>query len=261
MARIRADRRLARWFDAVVVSCEVGVAKPDLFLPAMLCNDDLYRAQVEGLRDRVEPMTLTVAEATMADAAKAVLHQTPPHFLLVGTSYGGSLALKVMALAPSRVRGLWLMGCNPGPHTDPAAARLRNDRVQRGEFDSVVEELASTITYERGPHAVSAASRFRRMARQAGPTVFSRQNTALLGRLDRRAVLARIACPTLLVWGREDRFAALQQGAEMEARIPGARLAVLDSCGHLPTLEQPDVTTDVAREWLSTISMKASGGP
>jgi len=29
MARIRADRPLERWFDVVIVSCEVGVAKPD----------------------------------------------------------------------------------------------------------------------------------------------------------------------------------------------------------------------------------------
>jgi putative hydrolase of the HAD superfamily len=29
MARIRAERALERWFDVVVVSCEVGVAKPD----------------------------------------------------------------------------------------------------------------------------------------------------------------------------------------------------------------------------------------
>jgi len=29
MARIGADRRLERWFDVVIVSCEVGAAKPD----------------------------------------------------------------------------------------------------------------------------------------------------------------------------------------------------------------------------------------
>src|SRR2546427_4548976 len=39
MARIRAERPVERWFDVVVVSCEVGVAKPDptcavLYLPA-----------------------------------------------------------------------------------------------------------------------------------------------------------------------------------------------------------------------------------
>jgi len=29
MARIRAERHLERWFDVVVVSCEVGAAKPN----------------------------------------------------------------------------------------------------------------------------------------------------------------------------------------------------------------------------------------
>jgi len=221
-----------------------------VLLPAMLCNDDLYRPQIEGLRDVVEPMTLTVAEETMTEAAAEVLRAAPEHFLLAGTSYGGSLALEVAALAPSRVLGLWLMGCNPGPHIDPAAARRRNDRVQSGEFESVVEELASTITYERGPHGVSAANSFRRMAGQAGPNVFVRQNTSLLGRRDRRQDLPRIACPTLLVWGREDRLAAPQHGAEMGGLIPDARLVVLDACGHLPTLEQPDATVALARNWL-----------
>src|SRR5882724_5811311 len=188
-----------------------------VFLPAMLCNDELYHSQTEALRDLVEPMVLTVAEATIADAATTVLRQAPPHFLLAGTSYGGSLALEVITREPSRVVGLWLMGCNPGPHSDPTAARLRNDRVQRGEFDTIVEELAATIAYEGGPHAVEATSSFRHMARLAGPEVFLRQNTALLGRLDRRADLVRIACPTLLVWGREDRFAAVKHGAEIGA--------------------------------------------
>jgi hypothetical protein len=41
-----------------------------VFLPAMVCNDDLY--QIERLRDLVEPMTLTVAEGAMAEAAAEV---------------------------------------------------------------------------------------------------------------------------------------------------------------------------------------------
>ena len=200
-----------------------------VFLPAMLCNDELYRPQIKGLRDVVEPMTLTVAEATMAEAATAVLRQAPPYFLLAGTSYGASLALEVVARAPSRVVGLWLMGCNPGPHNDPTAARLRNDRVQRGEFNSIVEELAATIAYQGGPHALEATSCFRRMARLAGPEVFLRQNRALLNRLDRRADLVRIGCPTLLVWGREDRFATVQHGAEM-----GGRFRENPQIDHLP---------------------------
>ena len=56
-----------------------------VFLPAMLCDDELYRPQIEGLRDLVEPVSLTVAEPSMAEAANAVLRQAPSRFLLAGT--------------------------------------------------------------------------------------------------------------------------------------------------------------------------------
>lgn len=226
-----------------------------VLLPAMLCNEDLYRPQIEGLRDLVEPVTLTVAAASMTDAVNEVLQQAPPHFLLAGTSYGGSLALEVVAKAPARVVGLWLMGCHPGPHSDPTRALLRNDRVRRGEFNTVVDELAATIAYEGGPHAVAATSSFRRMAQRAGPEVFLSQNTTLLRRPDPRADLERIACPTLLVWGREDRLSDVQHGIQMSRLIPGARLVVLEECGHLPTLEQPEATVTLVREWIGSINL------
>jgi pimeloyl-ACP methyl ester carboxylesterase len=72
----------------------------------MLWDDELYHPQIEGLRDLVEPVAPTVAAPTMAEAATAVLRQAPPRFLLAGTSYGGSLALEVVARAPSRVVGM-----------------------------------------------------------------------------------------------------------------------------------------------------------
>ena len=229
-----------------------------VFLPAMLCDEELYRPQLEGLRDLIDPLVLTVAEATIAEAAVTVLREAPPRFLIAGTSYGGNLALEVVIRAPARVGGLWLMGCNPGPASDPIAARKRNDRVQRGEFDAVVDELAATIVYEHGPHATDVANSFRRMARLAGQTVFLRQNASLLGRADRRSNLAQITCPTLIVWGRKDRLARVEHGAEMAAEIPRGQLIVLDDCGHLPTLEQPDATVAVAREWLGLLGAMGS---
>jgi putative hydrolase of the HAD superfamily len=55
MARIRADRRLERWFDVVVVSCEVGASKPD---PAIfeMCLSQLGVAPRRALfvDDRIE---------------------------------------------------------------------------------------------------------------------------------------------------------------------------------------------------------------
>src|SRR5438445_7537598 len=135
-----------------------------VFLPAMLCEEELYRPQIEGLRDLVKPVALTVAEPTMAEAANMVLRQAPRRFLLGGTSYGGSLALEVVAKAPSRVLGLWLMGCSPGPHSAPATARPAaigspvTRRVWRSSGDRLIDHKRV------GGHAVR-----RRTLRSNGP--------------------------------------------------------------------------------------------
>ena len=74
---------------------------PIVLRPAMLCDEELYHPQIQGLRGLVEPVPLTVAESSMAEAAAVVLRQAPPRFLLAGTSYRGNLALEVVATALS----------------------------------------------------------------------------------------------------------------------------------------------------------------
>src|SRR2546430_11636389 len=149
-----------------------------VFLPAMLCDEDLYRSQIERLRDLVEPLLLVVAEPSMPAAAATVLRHAPERFFLAGTSYGGSLALEVAATAPARVAGLWLMGCDPGPYRQTVERGL-NARVQAGEFDAVVDELAKAAVYRGGPHALPPMGAFRAMARRAAPRPRLRPSTAL----------------------------------------------------------------------------------
>ena len=225
-----------------------------VLLPAMLCDEELYRFQIEAVRDLVEPLPLVVAEASMAEAAAAVMRRAPTRFLLAGTSYGANLALEVAARAPARVTGLWLMGCNPGPDDDPVGGRRLTERVRAGEFDAVVEELAERVVYARGPNAEVARSAFQGMARRLGVGVFERQSASLFGRPDRRDDLRRTSCPTLLLWGRDDALSPVTHGTMMAARITRSRLVVLDRCGHLPTLEQPELVTAALRDWLGEVS-------
>src|SRR2546421_1803167 len=88
------------------------------------------------------------------------------------------------------------------------------------------------------------------MARRLGDGVFERQSASLLGRADRRDDLRRTSCPTLLLWGRDDTLSPVTHGTMMAARITRARLVVLDDCGHLPTLEHPELVTAALRDWL-----------
>ena len=55
MARIRAERHLERWFDVVVVSCEVGAAKPDPVIFEMcLSRLGMTPRQALFVDDRIE---------------------------------------------------------------------------------------------------------------------------------------------------------------------------------------------------------------
>jgi pimeloyl-ACP methyl ester carboxylesterase len=223
---------------------------PLVLLPALLCDAELYRAQAVALADLVDPLNIPVSGSTLAESAQAVLRQAPPRFALAGTSAGGSLALEIVASAPTRVAGLWLMGANPGASADPAGGRRLNERVRAGEFAAVVDDLAARLIYANGPRAAEATETFRRMAYRAGPEVFVRDNAALIAREDRWSALGRLAVPTLLLWGRHDQFASVERASEIAARVPSARLLVLEDCGHLPTLEQPDASVRAARDWL-----------
>jgi pimeloyl-ACP methyl ester carboxylesterase len=223
---------------------------PLVMLPAMLCDADLYRAQIESLG---QPLILPQAETTLDDAARSVLGQAPPRFALAGTSAGGNLALEIVAQAPERVAGLWLMGSNPGCSADPDGARRQNERVRAGELDTVIEELAARAVHVPGPRGKEAAATFRRMAQRTGPERFVRQNEAMIGRADRWGALDALRVPTLLLWGRYDQFSSVERAQEIAAGVASARLIVLDDCGHLPTLEHPEASTRAAREWLSAV--------
>jgi pimeloyl-ACP methyl ester carboxylesterase len=51
--------------------------------------------------------------------------------------------------------------------------------------------------------------------------------------------LGDIRCPTLLVWGREDRLVNVRYASRLVEAIPGARCVLLDDTGHMAMLERP----------------------
>ena len=71
-----------------------------------------------------------------------------------------------------------------------------------------------------------------------------------MSRADFRPALREIACPTLVLCGRQDAITPLAFHEEIAAGIRGARLVVLENCGHLATLEKPDEVNAALRAWL-----------
>jgi pimeloyl-ACP methyl ester carboxylesterase len=65
------------------------------------------------------------------------------------------------------------------------------------------------------------------------------------------ALIARVQCPTLIVWGKEDEIIPLAHAADFHRDIKNSTVCLLDSCGHCPMMEQPKETEAVVRKFFS----------
>lgn len=72
--------------------------------------------------------------------------------------------------------------------------------------------------------------------------------------------LPRVTNPALIVWGREDRIVPVVCGEQYRRLLLNATLSVLERCGHLPPLEQPDAFARLVLDFLSAPPL-AAGGP
>jgi len=62
--------------------------------------------------------------------------------------------------------------------------------------------------------------------------------------------LARIATPTLVVWGARDHLVPARLAETWRDTIPGARLVVLPHAAHVPMIESPTAFADAVLEFL-----------
>jgi len=227
-----------------------------VLLPGLLNDGRLWSAQIEGLSDHAH---CTVGVLTGSDSitslAKSVLDLAPSRrFALAGLSMGGYVALEIMRQAPERITALALLDTSARPDT-PEATEGRHALMARAEtdFPGVIDTLRQRLMTPEHSQAETSGGVFATMAADLGPSVFQQQQRAIMNRIDSRPFLPRITCPTLVLCGREDLVTPVAVHQEMAEAIPDAHEAVVEDCGHLSTLEQPQHVLNLLIGWLSRI--------
>lgn len=223
-----------------------------LLLPGLLCDARLWRDPLALLGESVSAQ---VADLTLDDTLQAMARRTlaaaPPRFALAGLSMGGYVALEILRQAPERVTRLALFDTSARPDSPEAARRRRALMAlsRTGQFRGVTPRLLPSLLH---PEAVEGplGHEVRAMADRVGHEAFLRQQLAILHRPDSRPMLSGITVPTLVAVGEQDILTPPELSEEMAAAIPGARLARIPRSGHLPTMEQPQHSAALMREWL-----------
>ena len=157
---------------------------------------------------------------------------------MAGHSLGTIICQHFAAEHPDQVASLALVG--PFPEPPEAARGALRDRAakalmegMRGIADAIVAAGTADDTKVNQP---AAAAFVRESVMAQLPEGYARNCEALADA--RSADLGRIACPTLLITGDQDRTAPPDVGRAMASAIKGAELQVLTACGHWATVER-----------------------
>jgi pimeloyl-ACP methyl ester carboxylesterase len=172
--------------------------------------------------------------------------------VLVGNSLGGCAALRaaedpelpiagIVAIAPA---GLDMAGWFPLVEGTPLVRFVLRAPVPLPEM--IVREAVGrayrTLAFARPGQAdgevVSAFTRHVRSRRDVIRVLATGRR--LLPEIREPFELGRISCPVLLVWGDQDRMVHASGAERVLREVAGARLEVIERCGHCPQLEAPE---------------------
>jgi 4,5:9,10-diseco-3-hydroxy-5,9,17-trioxoandrosta-1(10),2-diene-4-oate hydrolase len=173
---------------------------------------------------------------------------------LIGNSMGGGTAAKFAIDYPDRVDRLVLMGASghgpsafmPTPNESIRQMIRYYDDPSPGRMRAIIEALVSD------PSQVTEELVQARYQSSVDPEIVELQRSNRPPRSEDLATeLARIKAPTLLIWGREERFSTLEHALLFLRRIPRADLIILAECGHWVQWERPDEFNRLVLDFLS----------
>jgi len=163
--------------------------------------------------------------------------------ILLGHSMGGMVAQEVVARRPELVSKLVLCGTSPsfGKPEGDWQRQFIEQRTAPLDAGKSMADLAEVLVPQMvGPGSLPEGVRLATHCMGQVPASTYRRALEALVTFDRRANLAQIAVPTLLVAGEHDRNAPPAVMKKMAQAISGSTYIEMRGIGHLQNLEAPD---------------------
>ena len=220
-----------------------------------------YDQRGTGKSTHMQPGASQEMPAQVADLEAVRAHFKFQTVNLVGDSYGGFLAMAYAVAHPDRVHKLILSDSPPAafkdmvhllPQTFPdieeedAALEKKLGNTDAAAQQGLINHFRMIFYSQEMMHKYLANVGDIGYAPGVGAAVGDSASN-----MDMNAELPKFKFPTLIITGRYDMNVAPLNAWRMYKAIPGAKLAIFEKSGHLPSYEEPDKYVQVVDEFLS----------
>lgn len=227
--------------------------EPLVLIPPMLCDARVFAPQINDLSLEYPVMFAPITSGErIEEIASNILSWAPAKFALAGMSMGGAIALEMLRRAPERITRIALISTSAQGET-PQAASAREPLIvaaRSGRFGDVIHKELDPAWLADGPDRVRISTLMTAMGHAIGAEAYVRQARAMQRRKDQQSTLRMVKQPTLVMCGAEDSLLPPRRHEFLAELVPYTKLEIVPGAGHLPTLEQPEITTHVLRTWM-----------
>jgi len=256
LSRLQQNVQIERVFGQRMAFYEAGVQfrgkEPTIILvPHLGWDAHMYAPNLPALAARyhviaIDPIGFGLPDKPLVDYRMDTWSDTIAEFarrrgltriVVGGIAMGGALGVQTALDYPNFVAGIIVAGSNSGPgdhkgavprtgQYSPSLSGVRSYFIDHFYDDSRVSDELVRERLEFRLRTNDGYAMQRHLANHRPP--YTTQE------------LARIKVPALLPWCREDTITPLLWGEDFAHALPRGTLAVLNECGHLSNIEQPD---------------------
>lgn len=225
-----------------------------VLIPGVGGDDALWQHQIKYLKELVNIQVIIAdRHPSRQDMVAYVLKQTPQHFILAGHSLGGWLSQAIAAYAPQRVTKLILI--DTWARADKkfcAGLQESYNRIQAGKREEVLLEHRHHIVHPDRLQDNKLLTTIEQMQLRMPAEKYCLQTKAMIDDYESLPLLKKIDAETLVIHGNQDPLFSLEEHQIITRNIAGAKLAIIEDCGHVSPLEQPQAVTALMRLWIET---------
>lgn len=217
-----------------------------VLIPGAACDKAVWKHQMDILSSLCHIHVPELSYCNNLDEMVAEsINNLPEQFLLAGHSLGGCIALEIMRKASHRVNKLCLLSTSASAD-DPRMKHHRLNRIsmaETGNYPELAKKLAEEFTYNKS----MVEDVYQMFLRNRKLFIHQQKNVML--RQESESILKNIQQESLIIVGEQDPY-FFESTKEIAALMPNARLEIIQECGHMVTMEKPQITTELMQHWI-----------